>query len=78
MLFRSKPFPEEGLSKSQKRMTEGRSEDEQQSRKKRRRSLSYVFFMFIFQCCFRGSDLIGSDLINIVLKTKAIHVRNTS
>ena len=75
---KARPFPEEGLSKLQKRISEGLGDDEQQPRKKRRRSLSYVFFMFIFQCRFRGSELIGSDLINIVLKTKAIHVRNPS
>ena len=71
---KAQPFPEEGLSKHQKRISEGCSDDERQAKKKRQNSLSYVF-MFIFQCRFRGSDLIGSDLVNIVLKTKAIQVR---
>jgi hypothetical protein len=34
-----------------------------------------MFFYVHFQCRFRGSDLIGSDLVNIILKTKAIQVR---
>lgn len=58
----------------QKRISEGCSDDERQAKKKRRSSLSYVF-MFTFQCHFRGSDLIGSDLVNIFWKTKAIQVR---
>ena len=68
-------FPEEGLSKRQKRMLEGRSDDERQAKKKRRSSPSYVFYVH-FQCRSRGSDLIGSDLVNMTLKTKAIHVRS--
>ena len=71
---KAQPFPQEGLSKHQKRISEGRSDDERQAKKKRQSSLSYVF-MFIFQYRFHGSDLIGSDLVNIVLKTKAIQVR---
>jgi hypothetical protein len=40
---KAQPFPEEGLSKQQKRMSEGLSDDERQAKKKRRSSLSYVF-----------------------------------
>ena len=71
---KAQPFPIEGLSKHQKGMSEDRSDDEQQAKKKRRSSLSYVFYVH-FQCRFRGSDLIGSDLVNVILKTKAIQVR---
>jgi hypothetical protein len=40
---KAQPFPEEGLSKHQKRMSESRSDDERQAKRKRRSSLSYVF-----------------------------------
>ena len=55
---KAKPFPEEELSKHQKRMTEGRSYDEQQSRKKRQRSLSYVFLCSNFNVVFVGLILL--------------------
>ena len=55
---KAKPFPEEGLSEPQKRMLEGRSADEQQSRKKRRRSLSYVFIFSFFNVVFVGLILL--------------------
>ena len=55
---KAKPFPEEGLSTLQKRMTEGRSYNEQQSRKKRRRSLSYVFLCSNFNVVFAGLILL--------------------
>jgi hypothetical protein len=40
---KAQPFPKEGLSKHQKRMSEGLSDDERQAKKNRRSSLSYVF-----------------------------------
>lgn len=66
--------PKEKLMKHHKRLSENCSDDERRKKKKRRSSLPYVF-MFIFQCDFCGSDLIGSDLVNIVLRTKVIQVR---
>ena len=61
-----------GLPKQ--RLSEDYNEDGPQAKKKRQNRLSYVF-MFIFQCHFRRSDLIGSDLVNIILKMRAIQVR---
>ena len=40
---KAQPFPEEGLSKLEKRMSEDPSDDERQAKKKRQSSLSYVF-----------------------------------
>jgi hypothetical protein len=68
---KAQPLP---LFKHQKRISAGLSDDEQQAKKKRQSSLSYVLYSF-FNVIFRGSDLIGSDLNYIILKTKAIQVR---